>query len=78
MIKMNKLKQLVEKNGQAHGTILGCDGNALSLVCHTMNLLICSKRWSKEDIKAFTDIALSSNYDNVIQCCSLVLDMEDE
>jgi hypothetical protein len=78
MIKMNKLEQLVEKNGQANGTILGCDGNALSLVCHTMNLLKQSKRWSKEDVKAFMDIALSSNYDNVIQSCIIVLDMEEE
>jgi len=78
MIKMNKLEQLVAKNGQAHGTILGCDGNALSLVCHTKNLLRDTKRWSKEDVQAYMDIALSSNYDNVIQSCLIVLDMEDE
>jgi hypothetical protein len=74
---LEQIRLLVEENGIANGNLVGIDGNALSVVCYTVQRLK-KANWPHEDIKQFEKLSLNSDYNNVLACCASVLDFEEE
>tara|TARA_R100000458_G_C8245995_1_gene223942 strand:- start:257 stop:487 length:231 start_codon:yes stop_codon:yes gene_type:complete len=67
------IEKLIEKNGRGEGTLIGVDGNAYSLMAYTKRQLR-NAGWSREDITQVLDMAMSSDYNNVISTCMSVLE----
>jgi hypothetical protein len=66
---MKEIKELVDRNGQVpFPSKFGDNGNALALVSVTRQAL---KRggWPGDDLAEFQRLALSQDYDNVINAC---------
>jgi hypothetical protein len=64
------IENLVDKHGKVPTpTEFGRDGNALSLVSVTASHLRKGS-WPADAINQFRDIALSGDYDNVVQTCT--------
>lgn len=73
-----EIKELVDKNGQVpFPRNFGNDGNALALVSVTRQAL---KRggWPSDDLAEFQRLALSQDYDNVINACLTCFSVETE
>ena len=69
---MEKLDELIDRNGKAEGNLLGVDGNAFAIIGYTTGQLRKSG-WPSEDRKAVQEIAMSGDYSNVIATCASVL-----
>jgi len=71
-VQTDTILDLANKNGRVSFPLnFAQDGNALSLVASAKNSLK-KGGWSKEDIKTFCDLALSGDYNNVINSCLTV------
>ena len=74
---MTTIQELVEKNGQVEGNLIGVDGNIFAVIGYTENCLRRSD-WPKEDVKAFNEILVggmfSMQYDEALGLCASVLD----
>ena len=69
---MEAIKKLVAKNGKGEGTLVGVDGNAYMLMGYTQGRLE-EAGWSRKDIDAVMEQAMSGDYNNLIRVCSSTL-----
>ena len=67
-----KIEELVKKNGTVEGSLIGVDGNALSIMGYVERKL---KRggWPREDVKQVMNLMMSGDYNNVIATGCAVL-----
>ena len=76
---MTTIKELVQKNGQVEGNLVGVDGNIFAVIGYTEG---CLKRsdWPREDVNAFKDIILdmSKTYEYTLGMCASVLDFSSD
>ena len=78
---MTTIQELVEKNGQVEGNLVGVDGNIFAVIGYTEG---CLKRsdWPREDVETFKKILLegsmSSTYDHTLGMCASVLDFSSD
>ena len=70
---MNKIEQLIEKNGRGEGSLVGVDGNAYSLMGYTQGRLE-EAGWPSKDIDAVMEEAMSGDYNNLIRVLDRTLE----
>ena len=72
------IDELIDRNGRVpFPAAFGSDGNALALVASATTALRTSG-WPKEDIKSFKSLALSGDYNMVINSCLHVFERKPE
>lgn len=72
---METIEELVEKNGQVDGNLIGVDSNAFSVIGYTTKQLRRGG-WPREDVDKVSRIAMSGDYDNVLATCAATLTFE--
>lgn len=72
---METIEELVTKNGQVDGNLIGVDSNAAMVIGYTTGRLRIGG-WPREDVNKVTRIAMSGDYDNVLATCAAVLTFE--
>ena len=75
LMPLDKIEELIKRNGKATGTLIGVDGNAMSVMGYVSRQL---KRagWPRADINQVTSHMMSGDYTNVIVTGMAVLDEE--
>ena len=76
-MSMEKIEQLIEKNGKGTGTLIGVDGNAMSVMGYVSRQLRRAG-WPRGDINEVTSHMMSGDYTNVIITGMSVLEDDDE
>ena len=77
LMSMEKIEQLIEKNGKGTGTLIGVDGNAMSVMGYVSRQLRRAG-WPRADITQVTSHMMSSDYTNVIVTGLAVLDDDED
>ena len=74
---METIEQLVEKNGQVPGNLIGVDSNAMSIIGYTTGQLR-KGGWPRSDQNIVSKICMSGSYENVIATCAATLTFDDD
>lgn len=72
---METIEELVKKNGQVDGNLIGVDGNAFAVIGYTTGKLR-KGGWPRADVDKVSKIAMSGDYDNVLATCAATLTFE--
>ena len=72
---METIEELVEKNGQVDGNLIGVDSNAFAVIGYTTGRLR-KGGWPREDVNKVSKIAMSGSYENVLATCAATLTFE--
>ena len=70
---MEKVYELIEKNGRAKGSLAGVDGNAFSLMGYTSRKLRLAG-WKNNEIDLVMKEAMSGDYNNLIRVLGSTLE----
>lgn len=72
---METIEELIKKNGQVVGNLIGVDGNAFAVIGYTTGRLR-KGGWPREDVDKVSKIAMSGSYENVLATCAATLTFE--